>query len=167
MREAAAIDYQQKYEQLQGQYEVLKAELMQLKRLIFASRQERFVPTDGISAAQLSLDISAAPLPAMAASTAAKKVEYTKTTPAAVQTTLEQQQHPVRMKLPEHLERRIITLEPAADITGLIRMGEEVTEELDYEPGRLFVNRYIRPKYANSNGEGVLIAPVADRPLPK
>jgi transposase len=167
MREATAIDYQQKYEQLQVQHEALKAELTQLKRLIFASRQERFLPTDTISSsAQLSLDIAAAPLPATVVSTAAKKVEYTKTTAAAVQTSLEQQQ-PVRMKLPEHLERRIIILEPSAAITGLIRIGEEVTEELDYEPGKLFVNRYVRPKYANSNGEGVLIAPVAERPLPK
>ena len=166
MKEAAAIDYQQKYQELQGQYEVLKAELMQLKRLIFASRQERFLPLDSVSAAQLSLDITAAAsLPAVAVSTAAKKVECTKT--MAVQTTLEHKQHPVRMKLPEHLERRIITLEPSADITGLTCIGEEVTEELDYEPGRLYVNRYVRPKYVSKDNEGILIAPVAERPLPK
>src|SRR3954471_20120349 len=165
MKEAAAIDYQQKYQELQGQYEVLKAELNQLKRLIFASRQERFLPTDTVSAAQLSLDITAASLPAVAVSTAAQKVECTKT--MAVQTTLEQQQHPVRMKLPEHLERRIITLEPLEETTGLRCIGEEVTEELDYEPGRLYVNRYVRPKYVSKDNEGILIAPVKERPLPK
>jgi transposase len=169
MREVITIDYQQKYEELQGQYEVLKAELMQLKRLIFASRQERFLPTtDAVASgsAQLSLDTTAAPLSATPVSTAAKKTEHTKTV-TAVQTSLEQQQHPVRMKLPEHLERRIITLEPLEDITGLIRMGEEVTEELDYEPGRLYVNRYVRPKYVSKDNEGVLIAAVKERPLPK
>jgi|tagenome__1003787_1003787.scaffolds.fasta_scaffold20275912_1 transposase len=167
MKEATAIDYQQKYEELQGQYEVLKAELMQLKRLIFASRQERFLPTDApVSCSQLSLDITAAAaLPATVVNTATKKVEYTKT--AALPTTLEHKQHPVRMKLPEHLERHIITLEPLEDTTGLTRIGEEVTEELDYEPGRLFVNRYVRPKYAGKDKEGVLIAPVQDRPLLK
>src|SRR3954468_12729802 len=166
MREATAIDYKVKYEELQGQYEVLKAELNQLKRLIFASRQERYLSTDVVSAAQLSLDITAAPLPAMAVSTAAKKIEYTKTA-ATVQAALEQQQHPVRMQLPEHLERRVITLVPLEDTTGLRCIGEEVTEELDYEPGRLFVNRYVRPKYVSKDNEGVLIAPVKDRPLPK
>src|SRR3954447_10506150 len=166
MKEAAAIDYQQKYQELQGQYEVLKAELSQLKRLIFASRQERFLLTDVVSAAQLSLDITAAPLPAMAVSTAAKKIEYTKTA-ATVQAALEQQQHPVRMQLPEHLERRVITLVPLEDTTGLSCIGEEVTEELDYEPGRLFVNRYVRPKYVSKDKEGILIAPAAERPLPK
>src|SRR4051812_38131956 len=170
MKEATAIDYQQKYEELQGQYEVLKAELMQLKRLLFASKQERFLPTDTpVSAAQLSLDIqpeSLATIPAAAVITQVKKLEYTKTT-AAVQTTLEHKVHPVRMKLPEHLERRIITLEPSADITGLSCIGEEVTEELDYEPGRLFVNRYVRPKYVSKDKEGILIAPAKERPLPK
>src|SRR4051812_6371137 len=116
MRESTTTDYQQKYEELQVQYEVLKAELTQLKRLIFASRQERFLPTDTVSAAQLSLDITAVPLSATVVSTAAKQVEYTKTA-AAVQTSLEHKQHPVRMKLPEHLERRMITLEPSEDIT--------------------------------------------------
>src|SRR5438309_10121897 len=94
MREVTTIDYQQKYQELQGQYEVLKAELMQLKRLIFASRQERFLPTTDTpaSAAQLSLDITAAPLPATVVSTAVKKMEYTKEATMAVQTTLEHKQ---------------------------------------------------------------------------
>jgi len=167
MREVTDIDYQQKYQELQGQYEVLKAELIQLKRLIFASKQERFLPADTpTSSAQLSLDITTTPLPVTVVNTAAKKVEYTKT-PAAVPTTIEHKQHPVRMKLPEHLERHIITLEPLEDTTGLRCVGEEVTEELDYEPGRLFVNRYVRPKYAGKDKEGVLIAPAKERPLPK
>src|SRR4051812_4808742 len=124
MKEAAAIDYQQKYQELQGQYEVLKAELNQLKRLIFASRQERFLPTDtpASSPAQLSLDITAVPLPATVVNTAAKKVEYTKT--PAVPNTLEQKQHPVRMKLPEHLQRREIILQPLEDTSGLHCIGE-------------------------------------------
>lgn len=164
MSEVTAIDFQQKYQELQGQYEVLKAELMQLKRLIFASRQERFLAADTVSAAQLSLDIK--PEPPTAVITQVKKTEYTKTT-AVVQTALEHKQHPVRMKLPEHLERRIITLEPSADINGLRCIGEEVTEELDYEPGRLYVNRYVRPKYVSKDNEAILIAPVAERPLPK
>src|SRR3954453_18684947 len=102
MREATTTDYQQKYEELQGQYEVLKAELVQLKRLIFASRQERFLPpADATSSAQLSLDIH--PLPAeqtTIVSTAVKKIEYTKST-----TQLKENKPfpPARMQLPEHL----------------------------------------------------------------
>ncbi len=38
---------------------------------------------------------------------------------------------------------------------------------MEYEPGKLFVNKIIRPKYAKPGGEGVIIAPMIDRPLPK
>jgi transposase len=40
-------------------------------------------------------------------------------------------------------------------------------EELEYESGKLFVNKIIRPKYARTNKEGILIAPMIERPLPK
>ncbi len=49
----------------------------------------------------------------------------------------------------------------------LNKIGEEVTEELEYEPGKLFVNKIIRPKYAKPGGEGVIIASMIERPLPK
>lgn len=163
MTEAAAINYQVKYEELHVQYEGLKAELAQLKRLVFASRQERFVPADPTAASQLSLAIEMQ----ASATTTVTEVQKTACVKTTVQTTQKPIVHPVRMKLPEHLERREIVLEPLEDSTGLIRMGEEVTEELEYEPGKLYVNRYVRPKYARPGGEGVLIAPVAERPLPK
>jgi transposase len=71
------------------------------------------------------------------------------------------------MKLPEHLQRKEVIIEPSGDITGLRRIGEEITEELDYEPGRLFVRRYIRPKYVSPDNQRILIAPMIERPLPK
>jgi transposase len=37
----------------------------------------------------------------------------------------------------------------------------------EYKPGRLYVNRYVRPKYARENGEGVLIGMLPDRPIEK
>ncbi len=48
------------------------------------------------------------------------------------------------------------------------RIGEEVTEELDYHPGSLFKRRHIRPKYAcRTCEEGVHIAPMPPRPIDK
>lgn len=63
------------------------------------------------------------------------------------------------------MPRREIILEPAEAVYGLKKIGEEVTEELEYEPGRLHVNRYVRPKYAGAEGEGVLIAALPERPI--
>ncbi len=82
-------------------------------------------------------------------------------------TTQVTKEHPGRTKLPEHLERREIIIEPAELTESCKKIGEEITEEMEYEPGKLFVNRYVRPKYAKPGNAGIIIAPMIDRPLPK
>ena len=34
------------------------------------------------------------------------------------------------------------------DLTNAIRIGEEITEVMEYIPGKIYVRRIIRPKYA-------------------
>jgi len=75
--------------------------------------------------------------------------------------------HPGRYALPADLPRKEIIIEPEEDTTGMTRIGEEITEALDYTPPKFFVNRYIRPKYALAGGEGVLTAPMPSRPIEK
>jgi transposase len=156
------IDYKILYEQSQIEIAFLKQELAQLKKIIFGSKQERFVASDTVDPKQLSLNIQAEAVAAVKI-TDTKKIEYTKVTKAITPAQL----HPGRNPLPDHLERREQVIEPTADITLLKKIGEEVTEELEYEPGKLFVNKIVRPKYAKPGGEGVIIAPMIDRPLPK
>jgi transposase len=46
------------------------------------------------------------------------------------------------------------------------KIGEDVTEQLDYIPGRLEVLRRIYPKYACSRSkDGVITAPIASGPI--
>jgi transposase len=71
------------------------------------------------------------------------------------------------MKLPEHLRREEIIIEPQEDITLCKKMGEEVTEVLEWEPGELYVKKYVRSKYAKPDGEGVLIGKLPSKPLEK
>lgn len=156
------IDYKSLYEQSQIEIAFLKQELAQLKKIIFGSKQERFVASDAVDPKQLSLNIQAEAVAAVKI-TDTKKIEYTKVTKEITPARL----HPGRNPLPDHLERREQIVEPADDITLLKKIGEEVTEELEYEPGKLFVNKIIRPKYAKPGGEGVIIAPMVERPLPK
>ncbi len=155
-------DYKSLYEQAQTEIAFLKQELAQLKKIIFGSKQERFVPGDDITSQQLSLNIQAEAIAAVKI-TDAKRIAYTKVTTAVTSAKL----HPGRNPLPGHLERREQIIEPAGDTNNLKKIGEEVTEELEYEPDKLFVNKIIRPKYAKAGGEGVLIAPMIERPLPK
>ena len=56
----------------------------------------------------------------------------------------------------------------AADGTALVRIGEEIAEQLDFKPAQVRVIRNIRPKYAcPCCRQGVHIAPVPLQLLPK
>ena len=169
MQDVAAIDYKALYQQseslnqsLQLQVLELTQQLAQLKKMFFASKHERFIASEQ-NTSQLSLDIQAEAI-ASCSVVDAKRVSYTKTNVTVEQKPLT---HPGRMKLPEHLRREEIIIEPTEDITGLKKMGEEVTEVLEYEPGELFVKKYVRSKYAKPGSEGVLIGELPSRPLEK
>ena len=71
-----------------------------------------------------------------------------------------------RQALPEHLERVEVRHEPEsctcpACQANLVKIGEDVSEQLDIEPARFFVIRHIRPQYACRQCETVTAAPVA------
>lgn len=152
-------DYKTLYEAQQVKLTMLEAELAQLKRMIFGAKTEQF--HNASSTGQLSLDIEAEAIQASSV-TKALKISYTRN-----QTETKPVNIPVRMKLPEHLERRDTVIEPEQSLEGLRRLGEEITEELEYEPGKLYVNRLIRPKYVTADHTDFVIAPMPDRPLPK
>jgi transposase len=89
----------------------------------------------------------------------------------------ENRNHPGRIPIPEHLERVEIVLdfpeeEKVSPETGkpLKRIGWEVSEKLEYRPGKLIVNVYKRPKYAASDSDsdlGVITVPMPDHPIEK
>jgi transposase len=75
---------------------------------------------------------------------------------------------PVRRSLPAHLETERVVLEPVEvqqQPAGWRKLGEEVTEELDWKPAKFIKRLYIRPKYANA--ERIVIAPLPARLLEK
>ncbi len=70
-----------------------------------------------------------------------------------------------RQPLPEHLERIEVRHEPETCTCGqcqsnLVKIGEDISEQLDIEPARFFVIRHIRPQYACRSCETVTAAPV-------
>ncbi len=76
---------------------------------------------------------------------------------------------PKRRPLPDHLPREETVLAPGercADCGGrLKRLGEDVTEELEYIPGRFVVKRIIRPRLACGGCEKFHQAPLPPRPI--
>lgn len=70
-----------------------------------------------------------------------------------------------RQPLPEHLPRIEHRHEPDSCICGqcgkaLVKIGEDISEQLDVEPARFFVHRHIRPQYACRACETVVAAPI-------
>jgi transposase len=89
--------------------------------------------------------------------------------PAAPEDAGEARRRPRRKPLPEQLPRTETVLTPGEACAGcggsLKRLGEDVTEELDYIPGRFVVNRYVRPRLACSCCEAIVQAPLPPRPI--
>ena len=65
-----------------------------------------------------------------------------------------------RKPLPDHLERHDAVLSPGEECIrcgGALKvLGEDVTEELEYVPGRFVVNRIIRPRKACKGCEAIV-----------
>ena len=76
---------------------------------------------------------------------------------------------PKRKPLPDHLERIEQVLSVGEDCPAcggdLSKLGEDVTEELEYIPGRFVVNKIIRPRVACRRCEAVSQAPMPSRPI--
>ncbi len=140
---------------------LLTYELRDMKRLLFGRKSERFLPS--LPSAQLDLMqvMTEAAVPAAVT----REVMVVKPKTAETKPT-------GRQALPAHLPKVDIVLEPTEDVAGLEKIGEEITEQLDYTPGKLLVRRYIRPKYARVKTDGtgyteVVIAALPDFPIEK
>src|SRR6478609_6934866 len=125
------IDYQALCMEQQLKIASLTHQLHQLQKMIFGSKSERFVAADTAASAQLSLALDAATI-AQCKLTDATKVAYIRTKTELTEN--KPKAHPGRMQLPSHLRREPIIVQPEADATGLKKIGDEVSEVLDYTP---------------------------------
>ena len=170
---------------LQAENKALKAEnaelkfrLSQLERMIFGTRSERFVPDANPEQLALNFDGQATEPPVIEEVTTIKKLIEEKLKKVV-------KKKPKRLPIPAHLPRTDIIIEPAQDVTGWKKIGELVTEELDYIPAKFHVNRYVRPKYARPKNEAadvtinsdtentttafptIVVGSLPERPIPK
>ncbi len=128
-----------------------------LKRLKFAAQSERF------SAEQKSLldETLDSDLAAVAA-----EIEGLQPSRAAGE-----RQQPRRERLPAHLPRRDVRHEPENTTCGcgqaMQRIGEDVAEKLDYQPGVFTVERHIRGKWVCKCCERIVQAPVVPHIIDK
>lgn len=130
----------------------LQEQLHQVYKLIGGFKSERFLGDIDVSQLSLFREDST-----IADESTQQTITYTR----------EKKRHNGRNALPEHLPVREIIIEPEEDTTGLTKIGEKVTETLEYTPASLVKKRTIRPKYANKDDQGVLIAVLPSRPIDK
>jgi transposase len=150
------------YQKLESEIVVLKHRVAELQRLLFGAKSERFVPSANPAQLQLELEgleeIVAAHTKMVAAHERRVQRE-------------EEKKHPGRLPIPAHLERVEETLEPEEDTADMQHIGDEVTETLEYTPGKLWVRRIVRPRYARKDAaEGqspIVVAPMPDQAFPK
>jgi transposase len=154
------VDYKSLYEASQLQVMQLTLRIAQLEKMLFGSRHERFVPDNGAVAEQLALGLQAEAI-------GERTVTQEEVTITRTNIQVEKKAHPGRMALPADLPREVITIEPEGDTTRLKKIGEEITEQLDVTPAKFFVRRFVRPKYALPEGEGVIIGKLPSQPIDK
>ena len=124
---------------LKQQNTSLRHELDQLKRLIFATKSERMAPASAPE--QMALWDEGA-------DAGAEEGEKQKITCERKKKSA----HAGRQPLPDHLPVDEVIIEPGEATEGMKRIGEEITDTLDYNRGSLHIKRTIRPKYTRPAG---------------
>ncbi len=142
--------------------EKLKIQIARLKRMSFGASSERIrreleqleLKLEELETAEAEAEAAAETAPAMAEEPAPEQAPAKKR----------------RRKLPEALPRREIVHEPdcTCSVCGgaLRKVGEDVTEILDYIPGRFEVIRHVRPAYSCRKCEAMTQMPMPALPIP-
>jgi transposase len=132
--------------------DLLKAQLEKLRRMQFGQKRERFIDPD-----QQSLPFEA-PVTEQQEEALEQQITYVRK---------RQFIQKLRAALPAHLPVETVEIYPEGDLSEMVCIGSDITEELDCEPARFFIRRYVRYKYTTKEGEGVTIGQLPERVIDK
>jgi transposase len=134
----------------------MQFQIDQMKRLLFGAKRERFVKDSDENQLTLPFEVVQDEAP-----------EKQQEVITYVRKKTKRENHPGRLSLPSHLPVKEIIIEPSEDTTGLKCIGKEITDQLELVPAKLFIKRYIRPKYIKPQDEGQLShkGVIADLPV--
>jgi transposase len=133
---------------LQSENAELKEQLSYLRRQIFGQKRERFIPENQTS---LDLGLSDEEVPVEM-----EKINYERRK--------KQKKAPHgREEIPAHVPRKDNHIEPDFDISGMEKVADKITEQLEYKPPEFYATRIFRPVYVEVvDGERKMHCP----PLP-
>ena len=131
--------------------------IVNLQRMLFGSKKERFISENKEQLALLFEEFASQE--ALEDETPVKeKITYEREKPS---------KHAGRNKLPENLPVVEEIIEPEEVMEGMVKIGEEITEILEYTPAQFFKRVIIRPKYVNKKTQEIKIAALPSRPIEK
>jgi len=136
----------------------LKDQLEQLKRMIFGQKRERFISSDPNQRVLFDLPAEEAP------EKETEQISYTREKPK------KNKKQPLRAEIPNHFPRKTKILEPENIPADARKIGESITEILEYIPANVYVLKFIRPKYIVENNDEetkIAIAPLPSLPISK
>ncbi|HKK66253.1 MAG TPA: IS66 family transposase, partial [Clostridia bacterium] len=133
--------------------------IAQFQRMLFGQKRERF---EGDSAQQ------SLPFEQQQEATGEPEARHQETI-RYVRKKQSRENHKGRVPLPDHLPVEEIEIHPEGDLSQMVCIGTEVTDELEIRPARFYIKRYIRYKYAPKNSEsgGVVIGSLPERVIDK
>lgn len=143
----------ERYEKLKRQFEELRRRLDQLLRLRFGGAKNEQISRD-------QLELMLVGMPAV--------LEESPVVAEVPQTRKPVARRPRRVLDDARLPERQTVIEPEevkADPAGWVRLGEEKSTQLDYQPGQLYRHTIVRPRYVR-RGE-FAIAPLPAQPIDK
>ena len=135
------------YQKLESELLELKQRLAWFERMMFGRKSERFVPAEE---AEGQLRLAFAPEQAQEVEASVKQLiaAHERNAPPK-----KENAHKGRQPIAPHLPRVTEVLEPEEDTSGMKCIGEDISEVLEYEPGKVWVRRIVRPKYARMEAE--------------
>jgi len=162
--------YQEVIKEKESLIKKLTDQLAWLRRKFWKASSEKYIPADP-SQRKIDFDgIEILPEEEETIKAAANEIiTYKRNKPDHAK------KQPVRLPLPEHLRREEEIILPEGIDENWVRIGEEVTEQLEHKPGELYVRRIIRHKYALKKdlqvqqelaADGILNKTVMIAPLP-
>ncbi len=145
---------------LRAWIEKLKLQIAKLKRMQFGRSSEKLTAIDD-QIAQLELVLE---------ELEASQVQLPPVRPAAV-ADLDKHRNRTRRPLPQSLPRETVVIAPAdmcpACEAPMRKIGEDVSEYLEFIPEHFKVIRQVRPKFACRCCERIIQAPAPSRPIEK
>lgn len=134
-----------------------EARIAQLLRLLYGQKSERFMGDPNQTALPFEPDAQQRQEDEAAHE---QKISYMRKKQA-------RPNHKGRVALPAHLPVEEVEIYPEGDLSGMVCIGKEVTEELECRPAQFYIKRYIRYKYACEAEGGVAIAGLPERVIDK